>query len=127
ELFAIPDYTLGRLNAVNAWLGTSGTVTNLHTDESHNLLTQVAGFKYVRMYAVSEDMYLYPEVKSGNTTTNRFSPIRIDSPDFEKYPLFAQAKYTEVILGPGDMLYMPKGIWHYVRSLSTSFSINFWF
>lgn len=45
----------------------------------------------------------------------------------EKFPLLSQAKYSEAILGPGDALYMPAGVWHYVRSLETSLSINYWF
>lgn len=27
----------------------------------------------------------------------------------------------------GDMLFIPSKHWHYVRSLSPSFSVNFWF
>ena len=45
----------------------------------------------------------------------------------DKFPLLAQAEYSEAILGPGDALYMPAGVWHYVRSLETSLSINYWF
>ncbi len=45
----------------------------------------------------------------------------------DKFPLLAQAEYSETILGPGDALYMPAGVWHYVRSLETSLSINYWF
>lgn len=36
-------------------------------------------------------------------------------------------RYTEGLLAPGDMLFMPKSYWHYVRSLTTSCSVNFWF
>jgi lysine-specific demethylase 8 len=45
----------------------------------------------------------------------------------EKFPLLAEAEYSEAILGPGDALYMAAGVWHYVRSLETSLSINYWF
>jgi lysine-specific demethylase 8 len=43
------------------------------------------------------------------------------------FPKFAHAEHTEVILGPGESLFIPAGVWHYVRSLSTAFSISFWF
>ena len=46
---------------------------------------------------------------------------------FEAWPLLAQATYTETILSPGDALYIPSGVWHYVRGLSVSLSVNFWF
>lgn len=43
----LPEYTeCGGLEGVNAWLGTSGTVTPLHCDSYDNLLTQAVGFKY---------------------------------------------------------------------------------
>ena len=29
--------------------------------------------------------------------------------------------------GPGDVLFIPRSVWHYVRSLTTSCSVNFWF
>ncbi|KAI7693363.1 Clavaminate synthase-like protein, partial [Hortaea werneckii] len=45
---------------VNVWLGPSGTRTPLHTDPYHNILCQVVGFKYVRLYAPHETPKLYP-------------------------------------------------------------------
>ena len=31
------------------------------------------------------------------------------------------------ILGPDDVLFIPRGHWHYVRALTPAFSLNFWF
>eukprot|EP00928_Gymnodinium_smaydae_P099799 TRINITY_DN9626_c1_g1_i1.p1 TRINITY_DN9626_c1_g1~~TRINITY_DN9626_c1_g1_i1.p1 ORF type:complete len:354 (-),score=60.55 TRINITY_DN9626_c1_g1_i1:39-1100(-) len=51
----------------------------------------------------------------------------LETYDREKFPLLAEAAYSEVVLDAGDALYIPAGHWHYVRSLSTSFSVSFWF
>lgn len=51
----------------------------------------------------------------------------MECPDLEQFPRFAEAQYREVLLRPGDALFMPQGLWHYVRSLTTSVSINYWF
>ena len=34
--------------------------------------------------------------------------------------------FHQCVLGPGELLYIPRHAWHYVRSLQTSFSVSFW-
>ena len=59
---------------------------------------------------------------------NHYSFLQVDceAPDVEKFPLFPQAIYSEFILHPGQMLYIPPKHWHYVRALDISFSVSFW-
>jgi lysine-specific demethylase 8 len=45
----------------------------------------------------------------------------------KSFPEFSRARGFECILDPGDLLYIPPSCWHFVRSLSTSFSVSFWF
>ena len=45
----------------------------------------------------------------------------------EKFPLWRDAEYVDCVLEEGECLYIPVGWWHYVRSLSVSFSVSFWF
>jgi len=118
------------LQRVNAWIGSSGTVTPLHFDSYDNLLCQVLGFKYVRLYSQSENAYLYLDKQPADDVSyaqKNISPVSIENPDLSQHPDFERAVYTETLLGPGDMLFMPQGCWHYVRSLTPSMSVNFWF
>ncbi|EMR09391.1 hypothetical protein PNEG_02337 [Pneumocystis murina B123] len=111
---------------LNVWFGGEGTVSPLHTDPYHNILSQVVGWKYVRLYAPEEREALYPRSIEGGIDMSNTSQVDLDNPDTEKFPKFLQAKYVESIIGPGDCLYIPVGWWHYVRSLSISFSVSFW-
>ncbi|KAI7489014.1 Clavaminate synthase-like protein, partial [Hortaea werneckii] len=129
--------------SVNVWLGPSGTRTPLHTDPYHNILCQVVGFKYVRLYAPHEALKLYPMgvTKEGINMENtsqvdisenvacllgRNGDANVRREIDRKFPKFKEAQYQEVILNPGDCLYVPLGWWHYVESLTTSSSVNFW-
>ncbi|KAG9304751.1 hypothetical protein G9A89_003925 [Geosiphon pyriformis] len=110
---------------INAWLGPKGTISPMHTDPYHNLLAQVVGKKYIRLYGPEETPNVYPFAQD-NFLKNT-SQVDIESPDYSQFPKFPSAHYVECVLSPGELLYIPPGWWHYVRSLSVSFSVSFWF
>ena len=117
----------------NAWIG-FGTVSPLHRDASHNLLAQVVGAKYVRIYAPSESSSLYPVPEgvhkgvSSQIELDAFAPTnpykRREA--LRKFPLFESASYIDLILLKGEVLYIPPGWWHYVEALEYSCSVSSW-
>lgn len=120
-----PDYCyLGESDEVqiNAWFGPKGTVSPLHNDPDHNFLSQVVGSKYIRLYDDQWKANVYPHEGLLSNT----SRVDVEAPDDHLYPLFPTTPYQECILSQGSMLYIPPKMWHYVRSLSTSFSVSFW-
>lgn len=124
----IPDYCYATNTEsevrVNAWIGPEGTVTPLHRDPFHNLFAQIVGFKHVRLYKGEESsFYPYPQSSKMENT----SQVDIDGHTVNEFPLFPWNEYLECILKPGDLLFIPKGVWHHVRSLSPSISISLWF
>ena len=159
----------GGADRVNAWIGTRGTVTPCHFDSYDNVLGQVAGFKFVRLYHEKDAPFMYrhagaweenrswpdegraagegaekeaalAEAKAidrgdGDVDAPRrargaqgnISRVDVERPDHEKFPLFANARHMDVVLGPGEFVYIPARCWHYVRALTTSVSLNFLF
>jgi lysine-specific demethylase 8 len=128
---------------MNLWLGPAGTKTPLHTDPYSNILAQVMGYKYARLYAPTETARLYPMgiddkgVDMNNTSSVDVSLVRsqheTDTAESEKinrqrdmFPLFVKAHFVEGVLGPGECLYIPQGWWHYIEGLTLGASVSFW-
>ncbi|XP_078163033.1 2-oxoglutarate (2OG) and Fe(II)-dependent oxygenase superfamily protein isoform X2 [Carex rostrata] len=126
EDILVPDYCYaggGVLKPLNAWFGPIGTVTPLHHDPHHNILAQVVGRKYIRLYPASLSDELYPHDESMLINT---SQVDLDHIDTAAFPKIENLEFMDCILDEGEMLYIPRKWWHYVRSLSTSFSVSFW-
>ena len=90
------------------------------------------GKKYVRLYAPDHTARMYPrgmenKVDMSNTSSVPVErvelAVELDDPEF---PLFNDAEYIETVLREGDCLYIPVGWWHYVRALTTSMNVSFW-
>lgn len=109
---------------INAWFGPGGTVSPMHFDPRENILAQIFGSKYVRLYSPQYSDYLYPNEEGLMTNT---SQVDVENPDLDQFPRFAEAPYVECVLNAAEMLYIPQKWWHYVRSLEPSFSVSFWF
>ncbi|KAK4790385.1 hypothetical protein SAY86_017689 [Trapa natans] len=121
----VPDYCFaggGELRSLNAWFGPSGTVTPLHHDPHHNILAQVVGKKYIRLYSSSLSEELYPH---SETMLCNSSQVDLDNID-EQFSEVVDLEFMDCVLEAGEMLYIPPKWWHYVRSLTTSFSVSFW-
>lgn len=100
------------------WIGPQGTVTPLHFDEHSILFAQIYGSKHVKLIPAADYPLVYPRDRY-------YSFVDPESPDLTRYPLFAGACVMDVILNPGDSLFLPAGWWHWVRSLTPSISATF--
>eukprot|EP01038_Epipyxis_sp_PR26KG_P007740 gene7740-10517_t len=101
---------------INAWFGPTGTVSPLHFDCYHNLLVQVTGYKYVRVYPPNQSDKLYPmQDKMFNN-----SQVDLLNLELEKFPLVSSATFQETILGPGDMIFIPRWYWHFIIAIDKS-------
>lgn len=119
-----PGAILGdRLIKRNIWLGPKGISTPLHHDPYHNLYVQAWGFKTVHLYHPRDSDKLYPFETRLLKNTSR---VNAGQPDLSKHPLFANACQMHGLLRPGDILWIPKGWWHFIKAETASLSVSFW-
>lgn len=104
------------------WIGSAGTCSGLHTDLKDNIFAQIVGKKKVFLIARNETHLCYPFID--NLVNSQVDPENYDP---QKFPKFMRANVLETTVGPGDVLFIPKGCWHYLRSENPSISINHWF
>ena len=102
------------------WIGPQGTFTPLHFDLTNNLLVQLCGLKEFTLVPPHQTRFLYH-------AQHVFSEVHdLDDPDrLERFPLSAPVTPYEVILEPGDALFVPIGWWHQVRSLEFSAMLTY--
>ncbi len=105
------------------WIGPAGTVTPLHCDYDDNIFAQILGSKRIFLSPPHHDEYLYSSEANAILFGSPFDP---EAPDFARFPLARQACMVEVIVHPGDLLYVPAGWYHQVRALTFSLSSNRW-
>lgn len=120
-----------RITMNHFWYGAPGCVTALHFDWTSNLLVQVQGRKHVTLFPASQTPFLYragnaPPREGDTIDLREHSLLDIERPDYERFPLFRQARPMTAVLEPGHMLWLPPNWWHQMRSLDVSISVNFW-
>lgn len=100
------------------WFGPAGTLTPLHHDTIMLFHTQVVGRKRWRFISPLQTPSLY-------NYNNVFSPIDLDRPDLDRYPRFREATVLDVVVQPGETVFLPLGWWHQVISLDVSLSFSY--
>jgi len=132
ELFAgmLSDYTNppyvprdGETNT-NIWLSGAGAVTPPHWDLADNILVQIRGAKQVLLW--SPDQYPYLYLTPLGEVHSRQSPIEPERRRSDKFPAFVNANALSGNLEWGDMLFIPAGWTHYIKTVESSISINHW-
>lgn len=110
-----PDKAAARLFL---WFGPAGTVTPLHYDIMNVLLAQVSGRKKVTLIPSFQSHLVYNHI-------GVYSEVDCEAPDYDRHPLFRKVSRLELVLEPGEALFIPVGWWHHVRSLDVSISVSF--
>lgn len=101
------------------FMGSSQNVTPLHFDclLTNNIFFQIVGRKQFTILLPDDAKYCYRQGW-------RWFLVDPENPDYNKYPQYENARPIKFIVNPGEILYMPPGTLHHVRSLDMSISFN---
>jgi histone arginine demethylase JMJD6 len=81
------------------------------------LLCQIYGRKQFTVYSPEDTPYLYAEGRHSHVPD-------METPDLERYPLFAKARPYRFVQEPGEAVYVPAGWWHATKMLSVSIAVG---
>ena len=112
-------------SSVNVWMGQPHVIAHCHYDGYHNFFAQLYGSKKFTLFQPDNWPGLYPypflHPSHAQTQVNLSNTLDIDS-----FPLAESVRALEVVLQPGDLLYMPPLWFHLVESMDVSISVNVW-
>jgi hypothetical protein len=115
----VNPYTMGSDHAaVTLWVSQPGNVAHTHYDKSVNFVAQVVGRKRWLLFAPAEWRALYPY--PGIHRAYHQSQMNLSAPDADLDRDFPGARFAEayeVILEPGEVLYVPPFWFHTVETL----------
>lgn len=101
------------------WIGPAGSFTPLHHDLTNNLLLQVVGRKRLLLVPPSETPRLYNDHHVYSRVRDLAQPGLVS-----RFPALDGLNVHQVILVPGEALFIPLGWWHQVTALDFSVSIT---
>ncbi len=118
----IKDY---KLNCVHIFTGVDTyTTSHYHLVGHEVILGQIVGKKRVRLYPPSQFRLLYPE--PWYSMRYRFSTIPFrgteDEQLFSRYPRLREAAVYDLMIEPGNALFIPQGWTHTVEGIGETIS-----
>jgi lysine-specific demethylase 8 len=120
-----PAYLRGMtLQNAKLWIAPPGIVSSLHRDLADNLHAQVSGRKRFTLVAPQQSASVYPNSFFDGVPNG--CRVDVEHRDYERFPRLRAVELFVADLGPGDVIYIPRGWWHHVRTLELSISVNFW-
>lgn len=116
EIGPIPGYLeKNRMGDGFFWMGPRGTITPWHHDLTQNFLLQLRGRKKVTLASPAET----PRMRNHRHCFSRFG----GTTDFAG--VADPPATTELILAPGEILFIPVGWWHHVEGLDQTIGMSF--
>jgi hypothetical protein len=109
-------------HGIHCRFGMRSVIAEAHFDGSRNAVVEIGGLR--RWILAHPDqcksMHMLPE----SHPSGRHSAVDWSKPDLKAYPNFSKVVGNEVILQPGDFLFVPTFWIHYIVSLNINFQCN---
>jgi len=120
EVGPLPDYCNASAlqRSASLWIGPAGTRTPLHHDTLMLLHTQIVGRKRWRFVSPLSARWLY-------NAFDVYSPVDFEALDLQRFPDAAKVKVLDVVVEPGETIFLPLAWWHQVSSLDRCISLSF--
>lgn len=146
-------FDTGAPQAINLWIGNEKVVSAMHKDHYENLFYVARGQKVFTVCPPADAPFLYErDFPAGQFVTNpdghwQVQPLlgddhqqpvsvkwieadvtRRTDPDYlRKFPLLKYTHAMDIIVGEGDLLYLPALWFHRVTQTCETIGINFWY
>ena len=119
SLYLVEPETQG---GIHCRFGMKGVIAENHFDANRNMIAVLGGSRRYIMAHPKEcpNLALYPK----GTPSARHSEVDWSDPDLDKFPQFAHAMAHEVVLQPGQVMYLPTFWFHYIISLELNYQCN---
>jgi Cupin-like domain len=104
-------------------VGSPGVQIGVHFDYEDNIFVQIHGRKRFCLVSPGQSRLVYASER--NITQSDLNDA--SDPDLERFPLFSQATIIDDVIGPGEMLCLPRTWWHHFRSLDETISLTCFF
>ena len=107
---------------IHCRFGMRNVIAEAHFDGSRNSVVMLGGLRrWILAHPNQcENMHMLPK----EHPSGRHSAVDWSKPDLIQYPNFGKVVGNEVILQPGDFLYVPTYWHHYIVSLNVNFQCN---
>ncbi len=114
-----------RLSSVNVWIGPPYVIAHCHYDGYHNFYAQLYGRKRFTLFSPTNwpGLYPFPFLHPSHAQAQVNAS---NQEDVENFRSIREVEAVEVILEPGELLYIPPLWFHEVESQSISISVNVW-
>jgi len=120
----IPEYCIrAPWHDARVSIGAAGTCTPIHAELTHNLFAVIRGEKEVALFPPTHAHNLHFQPFSA---APHISPVEPFAFDGARHPRAVRCSPWRALVKTGDVLFIPRGWWHAVRTVAPTIAYTNW-